>query len=62
VHSLVVFEDKKGKLTLYSVGNKQGSEYSHLGTTEDQCQDPEKPVREIKTFSGRKLVDFLAHD
>jgi hypothetical protein len=62
VHSLVLFEDKKGKLTLYSVGNKLGSEYAHLGTTEDQCQDPEKPVREIKTFSGRKLVDFLAHD
>jgi hypothetical protein len=62
VHSLVMFEDKKGKKTLYSVGNKLGSEYAHLGATEDQSQDPEKPLREIKTFSDRMLVDFVAHD
>lgn len=61
-HSLVLFEDKKGKLLLYSVGNKLGAEYTHLGAAEDQCQDADKPFREIKTFSGRELVDFLAHD
>jgi hypothetical protein len=62
VHSLVLFEDKKGKETLYSVGNKVGSEYAHLGAAEDQVQDAEKPLREIKTFNGRDLVDFVAHD
>jgi hypothetical protein len=59
---MVLFEDKRGKEILYSVGNKVGSEYAHLGAADDQCQDAEKPLREIKTFSGRGLVDFLAHD
>lgn len=63
VHSLVLFEDLKGKDVLYSVGT---SGYKHLGVPEDQLGDAEKrkatPFREIPTFSDRKVADFVAGD
>lgn len=62
VHSLVLFEDKRGKELLYSVGNKSGSDAAHLGVPDDQTQDAERPFREVPTFSDRKVADFLAHD
>jgi hypothetical protein len=62
-HSLILFEGSKGKQTLYSVGLAVNSDYVHLGVTEEEeAQVAEVPFREIKTFSDRKLVDFLAHD
>lgn len=61
-HSLILFEGNKGKQTLYSVGLTVNADYCHLGVNEDDSQDAEVPFREIKTFSDRKLLDFLAHD
>jgi len=62
LHSLILFEDKQGKELLYSVGIKFGSEYAHLGVEEDMAEDQEQPFREVKTFSDRNIVDFMAHD
>lgn len=68
MHSLVLFEEKNGKKTLYSVGSKVGSEFAHLGVAEDKVGDSDKvgedqmPFREIPTFSDREVADFTAHD
>lgn len=62
VHSLVLFEGTDGKEILYSIGIKMGSEYAHLGVEENKAEDEEQPYREVKTFSDRHIVDFMAHD
>jgi hypothetical protein len=46
---------------LYSVGNKEGSTFTHLGVAEELCENADTPFREISTFSDRKLDDILAH-
>jgi hypothetical protein len=61
-HSLIQFEDKRGKSVLYSVGNKYDSNYCHLGVEETSTTEADKPFREIKTFSNRAIVDFHAQN
>jgi len=60
-HSLVLFETDKQQQVLYSVGNKIGSEFAHLGPSEELCENEDLPFREISVFNDRKLDDFLAH-
>jgi len=61
-HTLVLFEEKSGKQTLYSVGAKVGSDFAHLGVSEDKVGEEDTPFREIPSFSDREVADFAAHD
>ena len=61
LHALVLFGNEEGKQTLWSIGNKSGSEFAHLGAPEDKVGDEEKPFREIQIFSDRVVADFQAH-
>jgi hypothetical protein len=59
--SLVLFEDDKGNDVLYSVGTKADGEYHMLGVPSGETNDTTKPFREIVSYKGREIVDFIAH-
>lgn len=63
VHSLILFEDDKGKDVLYSVGINNAK---YLGVTDEQLGDAEaqkkKPFREIPSFKDTKIADFVVSE
>lgn len=58
-HSLVLFEDDKGKESLYSIGINK---HKQMGVTEEQLGETDaqkkKPFRSIPTFNDVKIADF----